>query len=362
MLKTTPAVFAVGRSYQIMVQLTQPALFWVRVSHTDYYDESNGILCSLSEVHRVTVPMDQLDQAREYTVFVRPLVERKPYYAETSAPLSYSYPFTPVPSGPIRAYHIADAHNRLEEPIAAARAFGDIDFLILNGDIINHSGDPSKFDNVYQLCEALTGGTKPVVFSRGNHDMRGNYAERFADYTPNFNGNTYYTFRLGRLWGVLLDCGEDKLDDHPEYGYTVACHPFRMRQTQFLTSVIADCKNEYDDETIQTRVVIAHNPFPIIPEPPFDIEQDIYGQWVHLLRDHIHPHVIICGHTHKPDVFEPGSEQDAYGQPCPVVTGSAVENDYFAGCGYIFGETEIQIQFTDNTGNRFGSYRIPITI
>lgn len=360
MLKTTPAVFAVDRSYQIMVQVTQPVLFWVRVGETDYYDESNGIMCSLSEIHRVTVPMNELDEAKEYTVFVRPLIERKPYYTETSEPVSYTYAFTPVPSGTVRAYHISDAHNRIDGPVAAAKAFGEIDFLILNGDIIDHSGDPSKFDNVYKICEALTGGTKPTVFSRGNHDMRGNYAERFADYTPNSNGNTYYTFRLGDIWGILLDCGEDKLDSSCEYGYTVACHPFRMRQTQFLKSVIADCKNEYEEESVKKRIVIAHNPFTVILQPPFDIEEELYREWVRLLREHVHPQVIICGHMHELSVFEPGCEKDFHGQPCPVVIGATVNKEYFAGCGYTFGESEIQIQFTDNTGAYLDSYTIPL--
>ena len=34
------------------------------------------------------------------------------------------------------------------------------------------------------------------------------------------------TFRLGNLWGILLDCGEDKNDDRPEYGGTICCHAF----------------------------------------------------------------------------------------------------------------------------------------
>ena len=69
--------------------------------------------------------------------------------------------------------------------MAAAKAFGDIDFLILNGDILDHSGDPSKFANIYIICSEITGGNIPVVFSRGNHDLRGNYAEKFADYIEN---------------------------------------------------------------------------------------------------------------------------------------------------------------------------------
>lgn len=353
MLKTAPAVFAVENDYQILVQINDPVLFSVRVGDTEYYDESNGIMRSLSEIHRVIVPMEELDRAGEYTICIRPLIERKPYFTTTAPVMTYTYPFYPVPEKDIRAYHISDAHNRIQGPIEAARAFGDFDLLILNGDVIDHSGNPAKFDNIYQICAELTGGSKPVIFSRGNHDMRGNYAERFADYTPNARGNTYYTFRLGSIWGILLDCGEDKLDDCAEYGYTVACHPFRLRQTAFLKKVIANAKEEYEADGIHTRLVIAHVPFSYVHwGAPFDIEQDVYREWCTLLRENIHPDVMVCGHMHDLQVWRPHSPADHLGQPCPVVIGADIKpkENYFAGCGYIFGDDYIEVVFTDNTG------------
>ena len=48
MLKTTPAVFAVGTDYQIMVEVQREALMSVRIGENTYYDESNGIMNSLS--------------------------------------------------------------------------------------------------------------------------------------------------------------------------------------------------------------------------------------------------------------------------------------------------------------------------
>lgn len=352
MLKTTPAVFAVEHSYHIMVQVSKPALFWVTVGESEYYDESNGIMCSLSELHRVIVPMEELDKAGKYTVHVRPLIERKPYFTETEEPVAYTFVFNPVPKGTVRAYHISDAHNLVEEPVAAAKAFGRIDLLILNGDVIDHSGNPSKFDNVYKICDALTGGSIPVVFSRGNHDMRGNYAEKFAAYTPNANGNTYYTFRLGGLWGILLDCGEDKPDGNAEYGYTICCNAFRRRQTEFLKKIIANKEQEYQAPGVTKRLVISHMPFTTVDQPPFDIEQELYAQWVQLLH-HLQPDVMICGHTHTQEILPVGGPRDAHGQPCPVVLGAAIqkrESNYYRGCGYTFTPDSIEITFTDSDG------------
>lgn len=360
MLKTAPAVFAVENTYQILVGTTVPCLFWVRVGDNDYYDESNGILRSLSDVHRACVPMEALNIAGEYTVCVRPLVERKPYFTTTAPVEEFVFSFYPVPADPVRAYHISDAHNRVEEPVAAAKAFGEIDLLILNGDVIDHSGDPSCFDNVYEICARITGGHKPVIFSRGNHDMRGNFAEKFAEYTPNAHGNTYYTFRLGSLWGILLDCGEDKADDSPEYGFTVCCHPFRQRQTAFLKDVIARASQEYAAPGVKTRLVISHHPFTHRMEAPFDIEEDIYREWAKLLKEQVKPDLMIGGHMHTLTVRFPGEEGDHYGQPCPLVIGASPEAEGFAGCGFVFSEHKIQVVFTDSQGQTLSEHRIDV--
>ncbi len=347
MLKTAPAVFAVEDTYQILVSVTAPSLFWVEIGEETYCNASNGIMRSLSDLHRVTVPMDVLDTAGEYTVCVRPLIERKPYFTETAPVQTYTYPFYPVPQKTARAFHISDAHNRIEEPIQAAHTFGDIDFLIFNGDVLDHSGDPSKFDNIYILCDRLLHGSKPAVFSRGNHDLRGNFAEKFAEYTPNAGGNTYYTFRLGGIWGVLLDCGEDKPDDHAEYGHTVCCHQFRRQQTAFIKKVIES--GAYTQDGIHTRLIIVHSPFSRVNHPPFDIDVEIFREWCALTKQ-LQPTAMLCGHTHATEVWREGCEQDHLGQPCPIIIGSRPDKGYFAGAGYTFDNGTVTVTFTDSKG------------
>lgn len=344
MLQTAPAVFAVENEYQIMVPVERECLFWVHVGDKEFYDESNGILRSRSMLHRVHVPMELLDQAKEYTVCVRPLIERKPYFTTTEPVQEFTFSFRPLPEENIRIYHISDAHNRIAQPVAAAETFGPIDLLILNGDILEHSGDPSKFINIYEICSRITHGQIPVVFSRGNHDMRGNFAEAFADYTPNHCGNTYYSFRLGALWGVVLDCGEDKADTHEEYGHTVSCHEFRRRQTRFLKELAQ--KDDY--KQAKYRIAVVHHPFTTRMELPFNIEEDIYMQWAACLKV-FDLSVMLSGHLHSMAVFEQGSAEDNFGQTCPVVVSGLPGKNYWAGCGVTLGE-QITATFTDSDG------------
>ena len=87
----TPAVFAVDKYYQIMMPCEKPCLFSVKVGDKFYYDESNGIMCSMSKIHRVDVPTLELDKAKEYTICIRPIIIRKAYFSKTENVLEKTY-------------------------------------------------------------------------------------------------------------------------------------------------------------------------------------------------------------------------------------------------------------------------------
>lgn len=356
MLKTKPVVFVLHDTYHIMVPVTKNCTMWVEIGEERYYDESNGVLKSGSLIHRMVVPKNVLDRAGFYTVVAEEIPERKAYYTEPGEIKRFDYTFRPVKSGSVRCYHIADAHNLEEHPITAAAIYGDIDFLILNGDIVESSDRIENFDSIYRIAAAITQGEIPVVFARGNHDMRGAYAEDFAYYTPNEKGLTYYTFRIGDIWGMVLDTGEDKADDSIEYGHTICCHDFRVRQTSFIEKVIANAEEEYEGVGVRRRVVVVHNPFTYLfdsneeEREKFQIEKELYAHWARLLRENIKPDVMICGHKHITKILMPGDKTDHLGHPCPIVVGSKPKENCFVGAGFSFEENKIRVTFTDSDG------------
>ena len=352
-IKIPPAVFAVNHDYQIMLYTDDQCLMWVKVGDNTYYDEDNGILRSCTKVHRVTVPMRELDTAKSYTVCLRYIINRKPYFPELEPVKEFTFEFRPVESEkPVRAYHIADAHNWAEGPIAAADTYGNIDFLILNGDIPDHSGTIEKCVTIYELAAAVTGGNIPVVFARGNHDLRGLMAEKLSEHTPSDGGKTYFTFRLGGIWGMALDCGEDKDDTSSEYGGTICCHAFRQRETEFIQNIVSKATEEYLAEGVTHRIVVCHNPFTMHHPAPFHIESEIFDKWTKILSDEIKPNALICGHLHTLHIIRPGDEKDNRGQKFPVAVASAKKDrEYFAGGGFTFDRDGILVTFTDNQGN-----------
>ena len=351
---TTPTVYAVGNSYQIIVPVTCETVMWVRVGDKCFYDDSNGILRSGRSTHKMIVPMELLDKEKSYTVCYRVVNERKAYFSDLGDVQEYTSDFRPVrQDGAIRIYNIADAHNHVDGPVGAGTFFGDeLDLLVLNGDIPNHSGKIEYLTTIHEIASQVTGGKIPVIFSRGNHDTRGIFAENIEDHTPTDNGRSYFTFRLGRLWGIVLDCGEDKVDDHPEYGHTICCEAFRQRETEFIRNVVANADKEYAAEGVENRVVFCHNPFTQTIYPPFDIEIDTFTQWARLLREHIKPQIMVCGHIHRCYISEVGSERDHKGQPCPVIVASETpKNGPFYGGAIELYPDHCNVKFTDSLHN-----------
>ena len=349
MFNVTPAVFAIGSEYQIMFYVSRPAYSWVTVDGVEYSDSVCGNLRSKPGMRRVTVPACALDAAKKYTVCVQNIASRASYFTETRPVIRREYAFAPVPSDrPIRAYMLGDAHGDCDHPVLAAKAFGEIDFLILNGDMADSSFDEKAFMNFYEVSAILTGGEKPFVYVRGNHEDRGAAAEILPDYMPVRDGKTYYTFRLGSVWGIALDCGEDKTDDHAEYGGSTRFHEYRLAETEYIERVIANAAAEYEAPGVAHRIAIVHIPFMFRQGDPFDIEQEIYEKWSALLSK-IGIEVVISAHEHRFFFLRPGDEHFRLPAPCPVVIGSERTSEHFGGTGFVFGDG-IDVHFSSSKG------------
>lgn len=350
-MKTKPAVFAVHDTYHIMVQPSEESIMWVKVGDKIYCDDCNGVFRSRTPVHRMIVPAKELDAAGKYTICERKVLKRSTYFPKTGEVEETEFSFRKVSNQHPRCFHIADTHNLVAEPIAAAKAYGEIDFLILNGDIPDSSDEWPFFDVIYKITSEITNGEIPIVFARGNHDLRGHLAEHMIEFIPHENGNTYFTFKMGNIWGMVLDCGEDKEDSSEEYGNMICCHAFRQRQTEFIRDVIR--QEEYLAQDVKWKVIVSHNPFTMPKPEKFYIEKEIFAEWATLLDQYIKPDVMIAGHEHCTRVVPHGQPEDEIIQPCPIIIGSKPmhKDKNYVGAGIKFGENEIEVTFIDSYGN-----------
>lgn len=354
--KTYPAVYAVGDRYIITVAVNEPCTMWAKIGSQEFFDDSNGILRTASLTHKIEFPAKLLDEAKEYTLYFRKVIERKPYFSRMEEVGEFRAEFRPLEGDNIRIFHIADAHNRITGPVNAANAAGEHDLLILNGDIPNHSGDIAYFAAIHCIAGEITKGEYPVIFSRGNHDMRGIYAENIQDHTPTDNGNSYFSVRVGSLWALVLDCAEDKPDGNDEYGHTICCADFRRRQTEYIEKIIADSSNEYLAEGVKHRMIISHIPFNMHFNPPFNIEEERYEYWCRLIKKNIKPDFMLCGHIHNCKVMKFEDENTDACRPCSVITASKpIKGSENIVCGAIVvSENSAQIKFIDSEGEIHG--------
>ena len=366
-LKTHPAVFAVGHEYQIMVPVKADCIMFADIGGERFYDSSNGINRSDPPVHRITVPMEKLDNAGGYILGYRKMINRKTYFPELEDEVLVEYDFKPVKGDKINIYHISDAHTAIDAPVRAGKYFGkDLNLLVLNGDIHNHSNTIENLDIEYEIASQITEGSIPCVYSRGNHDLRGVCAEALSEYMPNYRGLSYYTIRIGKIWAILLECGEDKIDENEEYGGTVDFHRFRLNETELLKKVIENADNEYNADGVEYKLVISHIPFSKRRVPPFDIEEEIFTDWCKLLSEKIKPHLMLIGHLHQCRVSYPGDEAyDNFGQPCPMVIGSMPfkresGEKGFAGCAISLENGVANVTFNDDSGKIFGSESVKL--
>ena len=360
-----PVVYAVGNEYKIFVIPNTKTVMGCRIGNNEYYDDSNGVLRSETILHQITVPAAELDNAGEYTIFYREFQERVPYYNKVISEGEVTFKFRKVDSPAPRFYLLSDVHTRLEAGVKAAKSFKDMDFLIVNGDVHDNSETAERLLLAHRVAAEITNGEIPVVYSRGNHDLRGAWAERQAEFTPTNGGNSFYTFRLGSVWGVVLDCGEDKPDGSIEYGGVNCCHAFRLRETAFLKKIIADAHREYDAPGVKFRIVVSHINFSEPHKEPFNIEYDLYGEWCKLIRQNIRPAAYFYGHVHKNYVTLPGSERDIFNQGAPAVVAgvpdrTTPEATGFTGAGITLSPGKLNAAFINDKGETVESVTIPV--
>ncbi len=351
-LSCTPTVFVIGEEYEILCNLTEGGLASISVGGCDYYEENAGTLPTDRTVVRIRVPQAALDAAGAYTVVYRKTILLRAYFPLFEDAVTETFAFTPVPKdGPVNVYYIADVHYRFALALDTVSYFGDgLHLLLANGDL----GEVETEENYLEVCDFLgsaTGGRVPVLMVRGNHDTRGRLAARFTDYFPAVGKNTYYTFTLPALAGVVLDCGEDKPDGYLHYDATHNGDPvyngvnrfeaFRRRETEFLRSV-----NLPGDRPCIAISHICPSMTTSNPGDVFDIERELYAEWNAEL-ERIGVDVMLSGHLHRTFVLEKHDSRALVDNPYPVIVGARPDRDNITGTAIILDKAGLTYRFTN---------------
>ncbi|MGN0562447.1 MAG: metallophosphoesterase, partial [Candidatus Fimenecus sp.] len=219
-MTAAPMVIDSGENYAVVFATNDTGTGFVEYSYHGetytLYDESAGRLKGDSKIHTVKVPKTHLE-GNTYRVGSTRILEERSYGGRSGKTVySAEYTFT-VPTGDTQTYlSVSDWHTRLQKAYDAVSYVGDYDGVILLGDAVpGLMFEDEIVENIVEFGGAVSGGTKPVIYVRGNHETRGGYAAKLADYLG-LDG-FYFETAYGDYNFLVLDSGEDKPDNHPEY-------------------------------------------------------------------------------------------------------------------------------------------------
>lgn len=309
-IKGAPVVYAVGSDYQIVFTTRSKSTGWILIDGIEYNDTYAGYRKNQTTVHKITVPMDELDEAGEYTIFTRSMMFRGPFTSIQGSTIQKTYEWKGVnPKDGLNYYVISDTHNTQKSPLAAATYFGDsLDFLICCGDTASWLDREEDLTQFLRLAGNITNGAVPVIYARGNHETKGSAASEFYNYVGSNGENFYYTFRLKNVWGVVLDIGEDHGDQYADYKDTARFNSYRQSQTNFLDEILENADQEFDAEGVDYRIAVCH--IPLTVKYTNDHAKFYKDTWIKQLNQ-MKLSILYSGHVHQlwyidPD-FETGS-------------------------------------------------------
>lgn len=184
----------------------------------------------------------------------------------------------------------------------------DYDFVVFNGDCVD---DPVDHDQatafISELTEGIHGDRIPTFFMRGNHEIRNAYSIGLRNHYDYVGNKTYGSFNWGDTRIVMLDCGEDKVDDHWVYYGLNDFTQLRNEQADFLKKELAS--KEF--KKAAKRILIHH--IPLYGNYEKNLCEDLWGK----ILEKAPFNISLNAHTHH-YAYHPKKE---LGNNYPVIIG-----------------------------------------
>lgn len=264
--------------------------------------------------HKVRLEGLEAGKKYYYRICAREILHYAAYnkvFGDTLRTEFYSFCLPPEDKKNFTAIILNDLHQNEETISRFSQVAAGIphDFVVFNGDCLT---EPSSREDavrmLHQLASAFRAEEVPAYFIRGNHEIRHFYSAGLPSLLDQPGGHTYGAFSWGDTRFVILDCGEDKPDDHWVYYGLNDFTQFRQRQLEFLEAE----SQSHAFKRARRRVLIHHI--------PLWGNEDKYHPctelWTPVLRQ-CKFDIGICGHNHTYRFLPAGSASN----PFPVCIG-----------------------------------------
>ena len=234
-----------------------PGMSWVEIAPDSadhfygrarqrYYDVLAGRKVLTDSVHRVRIEGLKPDTKYRYRVFTQEVAEWRyddwvtlGKTACTDVWRGKPYEFKTFPAKPREVTFLVlnDIHERAQfmKDLCKNVDFKKLDFVLLNGDMSNRLRNQQHMMEAYlDTCVRMFATHTPLFFNRGNHELRGQFADYLYRYFPTNNGKYYHVQHVAGIDFLFIDTGEDKPDEDIEYSGIVNYDQYREEEARWL--------------------------------------------------------------------------------------------------------------------------------
>lgn len=314
----------VGNGITVMWETTVPAYCWVEYG-TDTTQLKRArtivdgqVVCN-NYLHKIRIDGLQPGQKYYYRVCSQEILLYQAYkkvFGNTaqSAFSEFTLPATDTDSFTAVVFNDLHQHTQTFRSLCQQIKNVNYDFVVFNGDCVDDPVDHNQATSfISELTEGVCGDRIPTFFMRGNHEIRNAYSIGLRDHYDYVGDRTYGSFNWGDTRIVMLDCGEDKPDDHWVYYGLNDFTQLRNEQVDFLKKELSS--KEF--KKAGKRVLIHH-----IPLYGNDGKNLCANLWTQLLEKAPF-NISLNAHTHK-YAYHPKGE---LGNNYPVIIGGGYKMD-----------------------------------
>lgn len=310
---------------------------------------TDGMVNAFSRIHEVVLENLKPGTVYHYKVVSKQIIEYKPYsikYGKTIYSNPYQFKTFDAKANEVNWLVLNDIHDWAPSfaHLIGLHKNKPYDYVFLNGDMYNNPEDEGQvIDFLIKPCADVFASFKPMIFVRGNHEVRGKYAREMLDYFS-FPKGMYFTYKTGPVFVIVLDTGEDKEDASPVYAGLADFEPFRKKQAQWLEQVLQaeECK------AATFRVVMMHIPTHYTVGAKGELHsRELFTP----LFNQYNVDLVISGHTHKHGVYPPN---ETHRYAIVIGGGPVVGNRTLIHVSSTV--QKLTVQMLDDSGKQVGEY------
>jgi len=275
-------------------------------TYTSHAIESEDGLVTVDKRHSVRLTGLVPGTTYNYRLVSTPVTDLLAYYPTTGTPItSAGYSFTTFDDSKesFSFYYMTDTHENISRVntllgVGESGGANRSDFVVHTGDTMNSvESENQVFDALIDPIVDAFAKNKPLVFARGNHDMRGHYARKLKPYFPLATGKWYYGFNHGPASFAVLDTAEDKPDNSTVFSGLVAAEPYLEEELSWF-------------QNYASGSAFQNNPFKILlmHQPGFGAAPNV-SAWRQAAND-AGVQLVLAGHWHDLLHFWPGEEEN----------------------------------------------------